>query len=704
MAVLEKIRTRFSILITVLIGFALLSFIVDADTLKTAMSMFSSKYDVGRISGKAITYQDFQKRMDYFNSINQLLVGNNVLSEPMQERIREQAWQEFIQEFVLEPQYNKIGLGVSNDEMESLIRGQFVSPILYNDPMFFDETGEFSRSNVLGFIQSINADRSGQRRAYWQYLERRIRDAQMIEKYISLIGQSRFLNELQLTSAVDGRNTLSDISYVVKQLDHMSGADINVTEAELRAYHKKHAKSFEQESSRDIEYVSFPILPSEEDIRATEEAFNKAFQEFKTTDDLRQFIVFNSDRPFDDFFYKKGELPYVLDNFAFSATMKDIMPVDREDFTYTTARIAAIRNLPDSVKVRHILIPFQTHTREEANRIADSLITALQRGANFGYLAQQYSIDQAANREDGDLGWIRQGDLRGVRAFEDTSFVVPKNKFFKVESGFGVHVAQVTDRSPEVKKVRLAVLTKTAEAGRATVQELFMRANELSSVGMVSYDNFVQLARERGYIRVPVYNISEGDRTVSIFENARDVVRWVFESNVHDVSNTFNMNNNRFFLVAAVTEVRREGIAPFAQVRDEIEQIVRREKQAAIYAQSMREAMSAGNIEAVANKLDLNILRASGVSFGSVVVQGVGIEPRLVGAVAGTPEHTLGGPVQGTMGVYVFNVDNREVGAAYTREDEILRSRMIFMQGRMFEFLPVLEKAAKVRDWRFRYF
>ena len=53
MAVLETIRVKFGILITVLIAVALLSFIIDPSTLQSVSSSMSSKYDVGEIDGKS---------------------------------------------------------------------------------------------------------------------------------------------------------------------------------------------------------------------------------------------------------------------------------------------------------------------------------------------------------------------------------------------------------------------------------------------------------------------------------------------------------------------------------------------------------------------------------------------------------------------------------------------------------------------------
>ena len=93
MAVLETIRVKFGIVITALIAVALLSFIIDPTTLQSVSSSMSSKYDVGNIDGKAISYNDFQADLDKFTAINEILSGGSVQNEQQQIAIRNAAWQ-----------------------------------------------------------------------------------------------------------------------------------------------------------------------------------------------------------------------------------------------------------------------------------------------------------------------------------------------------------------------------------------------------------------------------------------------------------------------------------------------------------------------------------------------------------------------------------------------------------------------------------
>ena len=702
MAVLEKIRVRMGVFITVIIGIALISFIVDANTLQSMSSMFSSKYDVGQIKGKGVSYTSFQKRVDYYTGIYQLLMGGATLNEAQQEGVREEAWSDFFKEDVLKPEFDKCGLNISDEEMLDLVQGRNISPVLMQDPVFIDEaTGQFDRNKVISLVQNMANDPTGGAEAYWHYCEQRVREMQLIEKYASLISQSQYMNSLQLKYAVADQNTTATISYLMTPIGFITDSTITVSESEARAYYKKHEKEFEQDASRDIEYVAFLIAPSEEDIQSAEEQINKVYEEFQEvkTEDLRVFVSRHSDKPFDDYYYKQGELSPVQDSFAF-ARNPTILPVYRDDNTFYAARVADEKMLPDSVQVRHILL--QMPTKEQADHIADSLIAVLQQGADFADLALQYSADAVANRQGGDLGWFGQG--RMVKAFETAVFNAPLHKFEKVDTDFGVHIYEVTDRTNPVKKVQLALIQREAEAGKITYQGIFAQANELATESRNNHATFNQLVNEKHLMKVPAYSIREGDKTIAGFQNVRELVRWVYEVKSGEVSAVINVDNN-YFVVAALVTVREEGIAPFAQERESIEMILRREKQGEKIAQQMRETRAeATSLEALAEKLNMTPLTISDITFSSPLIPNIGYDYKLLGAVAGAKEQTLTGPVKGINGVYIFTVDDRQVGSSYTVEDEIMRQRFMIMQGGMYEFIEILQKAADVKDWRSRFF
>ncbi|MDR2802371.1 MAG: SurA N-terminal domain-containing protein [Prevotellaceae bacterium] len=710
MAVLEKIRVRMGVFITIIIGLALISFIVDADTLSSITSVFSSQNDVGKINGKTISYQDFINRQEYYAQINTLFTGGGSLSEELQEQINDQVWQDFFREEVLNPQYDKSGIEVPAKELVDLAQGRFISPVLQRDPVFWGESGAFSRANVLNFISSINSDPTGMRAAYWKYCEDRMLNAQLLEKYMSLLTQSHYSNSLELKRKVNDRNTTIDISFVAQTLNAAGDSSIQTSDAAMRQYYKKYIKQFAQAADeRDIELVAFPIEPSDEDVRRTEDAMAKIYDEFTTVKagDLGGFVSRNSDVPFSGKYYKKNELSPVLDSFAFRATAKDILPVYREDNTFYAARIILSRMMPDSVKARHILI--QNAGKEAGGRLADSLINVLNRGANFGYIAQQYSADQTANRNEGDLGWFTQGTM--IKAFNDTCFVIPQNKLVKVETNLGIHIVEVTDRSPEERMVQLAIVEKTAHPGKATYQTIFAEANSLASES-AQHEQFREAAAKKNLTVTPAYSLNEGQKSLAALPdvNVRDLVRWAYEAKIGGVSSVLTVGN--YFVVASLTAVRNQGTLPFEQVRPDIESILQKEQKIERLAQQLKEAAAGATaIDAVAEKSNLAVNTATDISFsGSNFISGVGLEPKLQGSVAGAPENALTGPVKGSLGAYMFTVTRRYTGAAYTIEEEKAREQymekydqMTLMQ-RYQEFYDVLEKSADVQDRRGRFF
>ena len=171
MAVLETIRVTFGIVITVLIAVALLSFIIDPSTLQSVSSSMSSKYDVGEIDGKSISYMDFQTDVDKFTAINEIITGSSVQNEEMQIQIRNAAWQALVDKYLFTKNAKKAGLSVGEEEMVAIISGDIDSPVFTQNPVFCDENGNFSKEMVLDFINYLNSDETGRLKIYWDYIQ-----------------------------------------------------------------------------------------------------------------------------------------------------------------------------------------------------------------------------------------------------------------------------------------------------------------------------------------------------------------------------------------------------------------------------------------------------------------------------------------------------------------------------------------------------
>ena len=350
MAVLEKIRVKFGLVISIIIALALLSFIIDPGTLESALNSMSSKYDVGKIAGKNISYNDFQEDVDKYTVINEMLSGSSSQNEQTQRQIRNAAWQGLLDKYMFVKNAKAAGICVGEDEMVSLVSGETLSPVMAQNPVFLDESGNFSSDMLKAFIDNVNSDQSGQLRTYWNYLQNTVYNQQYYLKYGALFNASNIENALQLKMDVAAGNTTADVDWCLAYYPMTKDSTITVSSDEIRKYYNDHKKFFRQNASRDIEYVVFEVVPSAEDVAQTSEAMDAAYQEFATTDNMKTFLLKNSERQLSTYWYKAGELNTINSELNAQIFAGDkVSQIVKSGDTFYAAREMDSKMLPDSV-------------------------------------------------------------------------------------------------------------------------------------------------------------------------------------------------------------------------------------------------------------------------------------------------------------------------------------------------------------------
>ena len=625
MAVLEKIRVKLGILITVLIAVALLSFIIDPTTLETTLSYFSSKYDVGKIDGKKVRYQEFQEAVDYYTNIYTLTTGSQSVSEEAMQTINETAWQNFISQWYIIPQMQKAGIKVGEDELVDLSQGKEISPILAQDPVFLDASGNFSREKLLDFIHAIPGDASGNLAQYWSFLQQNMTSQQYFIKYTSLITGSDILTPVELRRQIEENNTSSNVEFVLVPFGFEIDSTIIVSDKEVHDYYNAHKENYRQRASRDIEFVAYEVVPSEADIQAAKDEIDGLFEEFSTTDNLKSFLSLNSDTPLQDYYFKQGELSAQfpeVDEFAFSRR-PGVMPVFQKDNTFYAVRVNDVKNMSDSAYVRHILLSF------DAGELADSLINVLNHGGDFSALAAQYSMDQNPNvANPGDIGWMTQTAM--IPGMQDVLSMRP-GAIAKMETDYGLHIVSVTDRTAPMKKVQLAILSKEALASKETFQDYYAQANDLASRCEGNIENFDRITLEEELPVVPANNVLESARQLSRFDDVREVIRWIYDdkTKVGDVSPIITVNNDIFFVVA-LKAVREDGYAPVNNVAASIRYILTNEKRAEkVKGEVASKIQGLTDMNSIAEALGQTVSTRDGITFGSMT--STSTEPAFIG-------------------------------------------------------------------------
>lgn len=691
MAVLEKIRVKFGLVISIIIALALLSFIIDPSTLESALNSMSSKYDVGQIAGKNISYTDFQADIDRYTTINELLSGS-VRDEDTQKQIRNAAWQELLDKYMFVKNAKEAGITVGEDEMLALVSGEYVSPAISQNPVFMDESGNFSADRLKAFIQNVESDESGQLRTYWNYLQNTIHNQQYYAKYGALFTASVGDNALQLTQAIQEGNTTADVDYCLVFYPVVPDSTVTVTSDEIRAYYKNHKDFFKQKASRDIEYVVYEVVPSASDIAAASDAMAEAYDEFATTDNMRSFLVKNSDQPLSSYWYKAGELSTVnaeIDEQIFGGAK--ITQIVTAGNSFYAAREMDSKMLPDSAFVKHILLQ-----GDNAAHVADSLAAVLKKGGNLANLAAAYSADQAsaADGELGSIGWMTQTYM--IPGFEGV-FEAKAGEPFVLNTQYGTHVVVVSQKTKPVAKKQVAILEKTALASKETFNSYYSQANTFATLTGGTYEGYKK-ALDSTKVYSHTASITEATAAYGAIDNAKEVTRWAFDAKVGKASNIITVDNNYFFVVALKDAVK-EGYTPVEKVASQIQDRLYSDKLQLVKNQEVAEKIAgAATIEEVAERLGVQVEHRESLSLGSSSV-----EPALIGAVAAAEEGKIYGPVAGMMGTYVVSVNNKQTGSFYTEADaKNLATQKAQYLSQMI--LSVMQDYDDVKDNRERFF
>lgn len=694
MAILQKTREKAGMAVSIIIALALLSFIIDPQTLETAFNAMSSRNDVGVINGKTISYLYFQQDVDKFTTINEMVTGSSAQSEQQQEQVRNAAWQSLLDRYLFVKNAKAAGIRVGEEEMKDLLAGDMISPVISQNPAFMDENGNFSKDALQNLINNISQDQTGRLKEYWNYIQNTVYTQQFYAKYGSLFTNSNFQNPLMLRRAIAENNNTTNVDFVMVP-NYGMDTTVKVSGDEIRKYYESHKNMFKQNASRDMEYVVFEVKPSEADINATNEAIGKVYDEFSTTDNMKSFLARNSEKGLNEYWYKAGELSTVNSGISefVDANAQGTSPIVSDNNVFYAARIMATAQIPDSVYVRHILIQGATETK------ADSLLNVLVKGENFSNVAASYSADtrSAADGEQGNVGWMTQTYM--IPGFESV-LTAQVGKPYIVKTQYGTHIVEVAKRTAPVAKKQVAILEKTALASGETFNSYYAQASKFSKIAAGKYNNYKAAVDSMGLYSHPM-KVTEATSSYGSISQAKEVTRWVFDNKVGKVSEIITVNNNYLF-VATVTGIHKEGIAKIDEVKEAIRQQLyaqkASEKAAADIAQKIQ---GISDLQAIADTLHSSVSTGVDVRFASLA--GQGLDPKFIGAASVAPEGKICGPVAGTIGTYIFKVNSRDTGSFYTEDDA--RNAATQMNNYTTQMiLPVMMMESDVRDHRARFY
>jgi len=697
MAVIGRIRKHAGLLVGC-VGFSLVAFIL-GDLLTSNRSFISGQgNEVAIIGGTKINIRDFETRVQALEENYKLNSKTETVDQNTLDQLREQAWNQLVNEEVMGRQYKKLGITVSTDELFDMVQGKNIHPQIreaFKDP----KTGAFSPANVINFLKTMDNDQTGKTRAQWLNFENAMREERISQKYNDLVKQGLYVTTAEAKLNYEATNRFASVRYVMVNYNTIPDSLAKPSDSELEKYYNEHKTTYKQEASRKVDFVVFSVVPSESDKREVLEAISKELDAFRAATDDSLYVALNGDTKPDDTYHKKGTLSPNIDSIMFSAPVGTVVGPYEEGGSYKLAKVSAIRQLPDSVKARHILLKVEKpEDKDMVMAQADSLRKLIKSGVKFESLVY-LSTDQGSAVKGGDLGWFQQGMM--VKPFNDACFEGKKGDLTVVQSDFGVHLIEILDQGKTQPVVKVAILERKVEPSSKTYQAVFSKANEFAGKNNTG-DLFDKAATEQNLGKRTADNMKETDKNLPGVENARELVRWAYKAQKNEVSKAFEMDNK--FVVGHLVEIKEKGYATMEQVKAQVEAEARRIKKFEMLSEKIN-AAGTSNLDGLASKLNAAVMTAENISFSSPYIQNVGSEPELVGNIFSLKKGETSKPVKGNAGVFVVTVvDLREPAPTkdYSASKKQLEQTM--QQRAQYEVFNALKEMSNISDNRGRFY
>jgi peptidyl-prolyl cis-trans isomerase D len=705
MSALQFLREKAGVLVAGAIGLSLFIFVVSDFFGRGRGQRIKQKkyYEIGRINGEYISYQDYEQRVQNLQEIYKLS-GTSNIDEATNETIREQMWQQMIREKILEVQYKDLGIGVSSEELDEMVLGNEPHPIVKQ--LFTDkQTGQFNKSFLVNFLKSTDVDETAKK--YWLFFENEIVANRMNTKYNSLVTKGLYVTSKQAEFENNLALRTIDFSYLLKNYSDVPDSSIKVSDNEILEYYTSHKENYKRSAQRDIEYVAFDIIPSEDDKMQAEKWINNTKGEFAVTTDEVQFINTTADTRHSGFYLPLSEIPDSLKTFVKKENLKEVYGPYLEDGSFKLARLLDASDRPDSVHARHILIsPKQNMTMEQVKLKADSLVKVLKSGVSFQVVALANSDDQGSAQVGGDLGWFKEG--RMVVPFNDACFTAKKGILTTVQTNYGIHIIEVLDQSKKIRKYNIGVIDRKILPSSITNQKVYAEASRFAGT-IDNYNKFTKVIAEQNLNKRVANNITPQQKTLPGLDKPRQLIMSLFQSEpgkiVLDANQQAVFEIGDKYVVAYCTKVNEEGTAPEIDVKNDIGYILIKDKKADLISNEFISLKGDGKtLEDIAAKVGVKVLEATQVNFKSYSVSGAGVEPALIGAASIAEQAVVSGPVKGNSGVYLINVNN--VSTATAGDVKLLKDRLITtysMRG-TYEAYEALKKNANIIDKRYKFY
>lgn len=700
MAFIGTLRDKMGAWIVVFVFVAISAFVLS--DLFGNNSILMNDNTVGEIDGRSISLEEYQNAIRE-REANYILNFNRQPGDREMPTLRQQAWEMLINRHAIEKQYGKLGIEVTTEEVWDMIQGKNIDPTVrqsFTNP----ETGQFDQQQVVQYLQQLKSMPEGSEpRVRWEIFQRDLKPARERIKYDNLLIKSTYVTTAEAELDYHLQNDVAEIKYLYIPYFSVSDADVNPTDADFKAYYNKNKEKYKSEHTRDMKFVTVPVVASAQDSTVIREDITRLIDGFKTTQDDSVFASVNTEVGTAYEKYNVSSLPQFV-------SAEDLVPGNIigpfiDENSYKLVKISKVTT--DTVfnaRASHILIRWDNDT-DEAKRAAKekarNILKDLKAGADFTEKAREFGTDGTASR-GGDLGWFSSGMM--VKPFETAVFAATKTGLLSdvVETEFGYHIIDVTNIKDN-KAYYIAIIEMEIAPSDESINDAIRKA-EMFAAELSGLEAFEKRAGEQGLTVYEANELTPAERRVASLGEARQVVQWLFrDAEVGKVSEVFDLTDQ--YVVAVMTGEVEEGYKPLELVKEEITPAVKNELKGKIIMEKLKSLNGSLDEIASAYGSDANVYTNSSLKLNANTLASVGVDPVAIGKAFSLEGGKRSAPYAGENGVIIVETQAKTIAPAIA--DFTVYKNQLEQTSRnknSYNIAEAIKDKASIEDKRYKFY
>ena len=711
MAALGKIRKR-GVTLVIIIGLGLFAFIAEEAFRSCEATKNQQRQQIGEVLGNKVNVQEFQALVDEYQDVLKMTQGRDNFTEEELNSIKDQVWNSFVNEQLINDEAKKLGLTVTDEELQNIMK-EGTNPMLMQSPFVNQQTGRFDVTMLTKFLDDYKKSAGNPQLSesyqtiykYWQFIEKQLRQQTLTQKYQALMAGCLLSNPVSAKMAFEAQNQETDIQLASFAYSSINDNDVKVDEKDIKAKYEEEKEMFKQQvETRDIKYVDFQVLASAADRKALQQTMEEASAKLQSGANPAEVVrKAQSQFPYTGIAATKRAYPSdiaaKLDSMSVGQTTA---PFETKfDNTLNVVKLISKSQMPDSIEYRQIQVGGATV--EAARQTADSVYNALKAGADFEALAQKYG-------QTGQKQWLTSAMYENSNMMDEESKNylnaingLSVNDVKNLEFTQGNIVIQVTARKAMVDKYDVAVIKHTIDFSKGTYSEAYNKFSQFVSENKTIAD-MEKNAAKFGYTVSPRQDLANSEHNVAGLRATREAMKWIFDAKEGQVSPLYECGNNDHLLVVALTKIHPVGYRALESVQDMVKAEVVRDKK----FEQLKEKLAGVADIAAAQAKGARVDSVNQITFGApVFVQATGAsEPALAGAVASAKQGDFSKAlVKGNGGAYLFKVlkKSEREGAKFDDKAVEQQLQMQALQSARI-FIQELYQKANVVDNRYLFF